>query len=331
MNLLFFSFLLLVPGELAPVNQTATPYLLGNDRDDGPIFPLSAVSQIVLNGNRLYIRSARDAQIAVLSLEGKVLDVIGRDGEGPGEFTYGVWSMGVDGRNLWALGHTRRTKLQYFLDHQYQTVVSVGKGGNPGISMSANGLAVHDGQVVVPVWPKTGFIAAAYQRDGSRKLFGELLFTGEDADVVSQVPGVNDTMWRFHDGFYYCLFKYQPIVRKYDTSFRLVKNYVWTTAVLEEKMHKIFNPEGESHKKPEILFTDFKVWGDKIYVMGQGWLHRVNQATGELDQVLSFTIERGEKKWRHHFHCFELLSPTQVILGHFFGDPVWLWKATIPK
>jgi len=44
---------------------------------------LTGVSQIVLHENRLYLRSARDPQIVVLSLQDKVLHLLGREGEGP--------------------------------------------------------------------------------------------------------------------------------------------------------------------------------------------------------------------------------------------------------
>jgi len=322
MMILWVTILLQAPVQVAP-----TPFEI---REDGAsLFDVKAVSQILRVGDELYIRSARDPSITVISTDGDILRAIGRRGSGPGEFQSGVQAMVVTGNGMWAVGTTRRTTASYFVEGAFEKQIDIEPWGPRQLTMSSNLIAAREGVLIVPVVPSLDALAYAYGEDGSIKGLGELLYTRENREVIQKVPGINHTTWLAAGDFFYALFAYQPRIEKFDGTFRRVAVYEWTSVQIRKSIDELFDPP-ENRTLAPLLFTDFKVRGTELFVMGQGTLYRIDQVAGTLTGRWSFFLadEKGGSR-RHHFHCFEFLPNSDLILGNFFGDPAFLMTASL--
>ncbi len=103
-----------------------------------------------------------------------------------------------------------------------------------------------------------------------------------------------------------------------------------TAPVIEKQTAKLFDPPANPRSNvPLPVLTDFRVRYGKIYVMSRGILHQIDEVSGKLEHQTAFFIDTGKKRWHHLFHCFEVISPQKVLLGHLFGDPEWFWIGEI--
>jgi len=85
---------------------------IGNDETRGPDYTFGAVAAVALDADgRIYVADRSDSQIRVYSSDGALVQAIGREGQGPGEFRVPVdLGFGDDGA-LWVRDLTRIQKL----------------------------------------------------------------------------------------------------------------------------------------------------------------------------------------------------------------------------
>ncbi|MDJ0841727.1 MAG: hypothetical protein QNK37_34810 [Acidobacteriota bacterium] len=295
----------------------------------------NGIHQLESNGRHIYIRSSRQSEVFVVDLAGELVHTLGGTGEHPAEFgKHGVVAMALWDRHLWGIdGSLKRVRL--FHEGRYVTSFPL-----PNYNLyfgypAGNAFAGNSEVVLVPAHPDTGFLAAAFHRDGTL-----LRHVGErpaaTRALAETLPGIDDTFW-LHDGTsWFAVHKYYPMVTVFNDQFEPILRFDVDSPVTRRLLERIehFQPDAQNNL-PMPVFTDVKHRNGKLYLMSWGRLHQLDAATGKLQAVYVF-YGRGPEFAQVTapfvtLFNFTLLNDRKLVLGH--PAMPWdhdLWTAELP-
>lgn len=255
----------------------------------GGLYPLGSVHQIESDGGRLFLRSLTETRVLVTDRHGKVLQEIGRAGNGPGEWGgTGIQAMAIFKGEIWGIG-THRLTLNGFKGGDFLNSID-GYGLQPGHQgATSNVFAVSPDLIVVPSPFRTDHLALAFSKDGqSMGQIGTPLI--EEKDMVTSNPFANDTMWHYRAGKWFALFKFFPVVAVFDKDLKNQTFFNLEHPWVAETFAYISDDHGPNIALP--LFSDFKMFRNHLYAMCRGRLLQINLVDMTVESVTSF-IGRG--------------------------------------
>ena len=121
----------------------------------------------------VYILDRQDQRVIVVNGDGELVRTIGREGEGPGEFSRPRF-FGLTDRDIRVFDFRRLTVQVFGRDGSYSTVYSTGPAGvaTTGVSFGSDGAMAYSGLEV----PRNGgLVARIGPAGGERTLFGDLI------------------------------------------------------------------------------------------------------------------------------------------------------------
>jgi len=280
---------------------------------------LDSYDQMVIQGRTLYLRAHDEPQIVAINTDNFQGTRIGSQGEGPGELRSGAAYMAVRGSNLWAIDFGNREKILHFVEGRYKDAFAI-DAMDPQIPLDGLSLAASDTEIVSPLSPRSGHLAMAYGFDGSKTPVGKLLIDKRDGELVYRLPHVNQTIWHFgDDGFWYAAFPYSPMVLKFDRKFKKVGHFSIEHPLLADRINQIMEFEPVRPNKRCIpLVTDIKWFRNKLYVMSSGYLFQLDPNSGDLHNIIRFSIYEPEHSGPglKVFPLFAFRDDGAIFLGH---------------
>lgn len=303
--------------------------------DDGveDAFP-SHVSQMESVGQKIYLRSKKAPYVTVMDKTGKIQGKIGKRGFGPGEIDQGILAMAVFGHHLWIQGVNQRGRLQHFHRGKYLGSLPIDSVNISGFSLNSNVFAVSPEAVVYPASPTTGHLAKATTKEGIEIWLGDIYFDRGDINLLRKIPGMNDTNWVFDGHHYFCLFRYYPLLQKYNTDFEQIAAHPIETAYVQEVFaERVTNWEpGAKIKSPLPLFYDLKAKFGDLFFMTLQALIRMDEETGTVTNMYQFQGRGADfpRPWRNlNLRHFAILDDGTIILSGVFAWGHDLWRAKI--
>ena len=244
--------------------------------------------------------------------------------------------MSVYRGQIWALDTGKRDRLQLFERNQFSKTLHTDSQQIRLIGGNSNVFAHNAQHVVFPCHPRTGHLAIAYGADNRRKSVGAILFDREhDLELLRRIPAMNDTLWRYRNGFWYAVFKFQPILLTFDAHFNQVASFHLKSTFLDEKTAETidFEPEKGRSFAPRII-SDFKLTDRHLFLTCQSYLHQFDLKTGSLRRLYTFrreSLKPAEGYPGLGFSPFAVTDSGRIFL---VGNPDWghdLWYADLPK
>lgn len=316
--------------RIEPIDFRISPNLTS---DEFPHSPRRAV----VSGEYIYLSSPQDGFITVMTRNGEVVDFIGRTGNGPGEFGSGLLAITVYGEHLFAVARSAPERMLYFKNGQFVKEVSLHSNNVSHIGSRANRFAASDSHVVVPAHPGTGHLAFAYRiSDGAKKPLGELVFGRADSRILEKNPGKNDTFWVYGNGSWFAVFRYEPLIFKFDDAFQFVASVQLQHPRVGDIKDEVEDVEEGRFSTPPFLFHDVSYKDGYLYLLARRTLFRVSVKTGRIDRIYTFygvgvDFEQLETNMQLTFSFMGLLPDNEIILGPGF---IWnhdLWRAKLPE
>jgi hypothetical protein len=302
--------------------------------ENNPATYLSGIAQLESNGKDLFFLTLREPGVLQFSGDGSFVRRIGRKGQGPGELGIRRSSaMAVDGETVWI-----RSRLRVFMFHEgdFQHSFAIKNYQHRGSTYPSNAFVFSPDHLLVQAHPSSLHIAAVYNYDGSvHKMVGDL--ASRNPTFLKTNPALNFTFWARDKDHYYCLFAYRPKIVVYDSAFEKVRELTIKGPEVSEFEEKYFRNEPDPRfTYPMPHFTDFKVFGDHLYVLCDGTLYQLAKEDG---RTLSRSIFVGnERAWRelggrnkiHYKYMAFLDNGTFLLSGRSAFLDVLLWKAELP-
>jgi len=334
--ILFLWALLFAANEEPDVHQVSLKPFDLVERADGAAY-ISGVDQLESDGKRIYIRDAQTPYILVVNADGKLLQMIGGRGGGPGEFRRGPLAMAVDGPALWALSDYGK-RANYFENGEHILDFPIRTYNVDVVGPASKSFAFTNQFVLIPAHPSTKRLAALYGYDGELKRHvGDILPINRKE--LRKNPALNDTLWlRDDQGFWYALFKYRPLMFKFDQAWNQVAAFALAGPEIERRNDEfeVFKPK-RKYQRPLYHFTDFKYFRGKLYALSVRALYQFDRKSGRtLGRTYFFgdgapfaelNLE-GEPLALMHI---AFLEDGTAVLGH--SAMPWghdLWKANLP-
>ena len=295
---------------------------------NGEAYPVSSIDQIESGGNRLYLRSMKMPEILEIDEQGRLIRIIGRGGHGPGEWgSGGVQAIALFNSELWGVGTHSKT-LNGFVDGRYKQEVFIDRVTLGRVTATSNVFAVSDQHIVIPSPFKTKFLAEIFDKNG--KYQGQLGESLEnDPGLLRENPVINDSLWIFHDGFWYGLFKFFPVINVFDQKFNHHAQWSIDHAWINTSLAHIMDGSPEHLNVP--LFSDFKAFKGNLYLMCRGKLiqfsltqKRVTAVAGFFGKGQNFGPVEGKPLT---LQSFAFLEDGSLVLAH----PLLLWEHDLWK
>lgn len=292
------------------------------------------IIQLETDGTDLYVSAAGNPYLLQISPRGEFIRTIGRAGQGPGELgSYTPSAMSVSGQSIWVHANGR---ANYFEKGDYVTGFKLPRLHSRSPTGRIQFTSDRD-HILLAVPPTTGHLAAVYDYGGEHKMFvGDIIPINED--LYSRNPFLNETLWDRDEEFWYCLFHYRPILRKFDRTFRLVAEFKLTGPEIDLREEDFFERKNlnvtiNGFRMNFPHFSGFKVFGSHLFLECKSTLYQIDKNTGETLSRTHFFGKGPE---------FELTTPGKPLGFHemaflppnrfFFGDG-WehdLWTAELP-
>lgn len=286
--------------------------------------------------NLLFIPKG-DPYVLQIDIQTNEVSKIGGKGHGPGELGNSFpWALSLNRNSMWVL-NTSKTRASLFKNGAFHTSFRVKsyqlvKSYQPKFSFAHNELFV-----VLPAHPASRHLANVYDYSGEVVTkMGDILPI--DPEQLKWNPALNNTMWQFHAGKWYCLFMYRPIIRIFNDQFQLEKEILIMgpeVDIYEERFHKLeVNP-----MIADVLphFTDFQVTRTHIYAMCHGVLYRMTHQGKVISRTGFYANKEVQDQLgyqpRIHFEHVVILRDKFVYLGSQ-GSPYFdhdLWYANLAK
>ncbi|MDJ0837512.1 MAG: hypothetical protein QNK37_13420 [Acidobacteriota bacterium] len=148
--------------------------------------------------------------------------------------------------------------------------------------------AFNDTHILLPVYPRTGRLAALYDHKGKVEQFVGEIFP-IDKEMLREIPALNDTLWAGDDSGWYCLFRYRPFIYRFDKNLKKVAAYRLSGPEIDACEYDLFEEEIPKNRstRPEH-FTDFKLHGEYLYLLCRGVLYQIDKHTGHWRNRVSF-------------------------------------------
>ena len=294
---------------------------------------LSVISQIETSGKNIYLRSNQDPAIVIVNLKGQLTGRLGGAGYDPHQFgEIGIAALAVEGDRLWAIDMDLRSLRLFengiFQSHFPLPTFSAHYGGP-----SNNLFAFSDNKLVVPNHMDTKTLAAVYHTDGTfQRTIGEPLeFAGDHGHLDW---GLNETFWfKFAKGWL-SVHKNFPVVSLFQEDFTAGSQFQISSSIIEERLRALWERR-ERPAFPIPVFTDAKVIQNNLFLLCDGYLHKIDLKTQKLESITSFHREKRESEIggsRLTLFFFTFLDDGTCLLAHpvrLVGHD--LWVAKVPK
>ncbi len=299
-------------------------------QDDANVDTLtSSILQIESAGDQLHIRTEND-YILTIDHQGRMTGKTESPGFGGRAYQHPT-AFAISGDQMVVLNPTESFFLydshafqHYFRGEHYQ---------NEFITpdMNAAGFGFNGKQIVVPADPKSKKAAVVYDLKGNvLKTFGEPAVFPES--LREQNPAIGSSFWTWRDGVWYMLFKFKPLVRKYNERFELIGEFEVSDSSVSAWQEGL--EAGGPHRFIPC-FADVKVHRGDLYFMCLDTLVRADGDTGKTLQTWKFfgrgpDFEQVPPEMGLTFMSFAFLNDDTVVLGH--PAMPWnhdLWKATL--
>ena len=223
---------------------------------------------------------------------------------------------------LWGYGTHNRT-MNGYRNQVFTGGFSIDKV-TPGLfGTTSNTFGVSQKHLVVPSPFRTSFLAEIFSKTGeSLGPLGEPLET--NPEILKRNPVVNDTLWQHHGNSWLALFKFFPVLAVFDRNFQPVTQIGLNDPWIDTGFKKLISEGFDSSIPP--LFSDFKIFENRIYLMCRGKLLQLDAKTGEtlsrttfFGEGLDFGKVAGEPL---SFPFFTFLADGSLVLAH----PMLLWN-----
>lgn len=260
---------------------------------------------------------------------------LGGKGGGPGELGISHPSaLSASDRFLWVLD-TYQKRLTLFSDGKYQTDFKT-KGYQIRRGVFVKYAFAHNDQfVVLPAHPGSRKLANVYDYSGEVVAkMGDILPI--DPEMLDYNPAVNNTIWRYQNSKWYCLFVFRPTIRIFNQQFQLERELLIVgeeVDYFEEFFHKRHYREGVPSADPH--FTDFQVTEKHIYALCKGVLYQMTHDGKVITRTGFFASDEIAARVGHrprvHFNDAIVIG-NRVYLGsrgHYQDHD--LWYADLPK
>lgn len=296
--------------------------------DGGEIFYLSSIDQIETSEGRVFVRGLRETTLLEIDERGTVLQKLGRKGEGPGEWgKFGVLALGASGDEVW--GITPEGRALGYQGGQFSGSFSLPPLAW-NISLSSNEFALSDQFLVVPALGNAGYLATIYDRKGTKvRDLGEPLAFDDEATTFN--PQLNTTLWTYHNGAYYALFRFYPMLLQVSADFSKIRQIPLDHpdfADAQKGRTNVDDSPQQYHGAP--LFTDFQVGEDRVWVMSSGALYELDLATGrflEKTRFIGGSSDFGDVQGKVvDLPRFARLPSGKLLLAHpahLWDHPLW--------
>ncbi len=286
-------------------------------------------------GNRILIRSENN-YITEIDANGRFLGKIGPVDFGSSHFQR-IGGMAVSGDRILLL-NLRKTLFIYEGDALLENFSPDAYHAShtfPHLNSNSPGF---NGEQIVIAKPKvTGMAASVYSTGGRliRHIPDPVSFSEQ---LENANPAIGASFWLSDGSNWYCLFKFKPIFRVYDASFNLLGEYELSSESITEAEERLYDPHNASlngNRLPKPHFSDFKMFGSKLYAMSGSTLLEIDPKKGRVTQSWQF-FGRGEDfadtdPWRPlTLPVFAFLEDGTLVLGH--PNLLWnhdLWRANI--
>jgi hypothetical protein len=332
--MLLLTFLLLFQEDVYKVT-VGKPVLY--EKDNNPNTYISGIRQLESNGEHLFILSDANPLAVQIKSDGTLVRKIGGKGQGPGELGYhGPISMAVEGQSAWIYRSDMRG-LQFYDQGNFVTSIKI-KGYQPGHGATpAYSFGFEQNRLLIQTHPRNRSLAMVYDYEGNLlQEVGKILPV--EPEFLEVNPALNNTSWVRDGKSWWCLFIYRPILREYDSDFKLLREIILHGPEIEEKeeifLENKIDPRWRPY--PKWHFSDFKVFRNSIYILCEGVLYQVDKRSGVLK---SRTVFFSNKKMlavfdfpRVSFQYLAFLDSGKVYLASsiFAFDYNGLWEADLP-
>src|SRR5690606_8994354 len=227
---------------------------------------------------RVWVADSRSRRLLVVDPAGSEPLLIGREGEGPGEFRAPA-RLAIADTLVHVIDATNSRVQQYRLDGTHVTDRRIGD------NMIGGGAVSRDGDVVAPTSGVDSALARVYAlADSTRRSIGAPIvapgvwnFTAMKAEIaqgrvpdqfrntVTPVFGADGTVW--------LLVQTEAEVRRYDADGRLVWSRVLDVPEIEEAQREFFRRNAEE-ERPSVIVPLYTMAaarevGDKLWVLMQ--------------------------------------------------------------
>lgn len=294
----------------------------------------SGIGQIEGDEDTLYVADTSSAWILMIDKDGNYKGSLGQAGEGPKEWGRGPRAFAVEQGHLWAADY-QNDALHLFVDGAHQLRLPIERPiQTPGSNNFVFSLS--DAQLLYQAHPGKGSLAALYDFDGNLiKYVGEL--PKLDIETQRANPFMHQTLWQQQGDHYYALFKFMPIMIKFDQEFNELDRFYLDSPEINELQdqfedHKKTNTnkpgKGRSYRISPTMFSDFKTHKDLLYVMCRGVLYQINPKDGQMMTRVDFSIPTRDSI-KPTFFTF--LKDDVMVVGH--SNMLWdhdLWKIEKP-
>ena len=293
---------------------------------------------MVAIGERIYLGHPNDAYITVVDKNGVIQDVIGQPGLGPGELGRGVLAMTAWKNDLYVVSSSRPRQLTWFRDGVFKNQIHLPSINIKFASSNANTFAAANGTVMFPAHPSTKRLANAITADKQIPV-GKLLFDKRHIDLIRRIPAVNDTNWQYENGFWYAVFKFHPMIQKYDSEFNLVETFNIKNGFTNNRHEELLDYDPERFSSAPPLFYDFKVKDGAMYLSLTGGILKLSPS-GETEKLFTFYgsgesfASLGNAGVTLNLPFFVVLDDGELLLSSFgesWGHPIWLAKTSKPN
>jgi len=303
-----FTAAIVLPNDFESVRLSAKPF---TDVDSQAVWNINRL--VVSNGVQVFVAPLGE-QVMRLDLEGRFLGTVGRQGQGPGEYSGKTIGLAAHDRDLFLVVVGR---LLHYRDGSFVNGFRLPDGGSFGSFYRATNSAtigVTNERIVIPSADiaEGRALATIFSWEGEK--MGSIADPEMSKALIDADPMARNSLWKHHRGKWYAVYAFYPKLLVYDSSFRFEGSYQLDSPYIRE--YRENHPSG---RRPLPLFWDIDAHGEHLLLSTQGGLHRIDATKGEVDGLISFA-SKGDEDWDQLpvvvFHAFAILDDGRIVLGN---------------
>lgn len=302
--------------------------------DNPPETYIKFMNQIETDGTDIFVMAEGNPFLLQISSKGKFVRTIGHSGQGPGELgSQSPSAISVIRSRIWVLTEGKAIffeKGKYISGFKLPNIVHRS-------SVAGDRFAFDREHVLLPLTPTTGHLAGIFDYGGE-----PIGFVGDiipfDEELYSRNPIINETLWARDNDFWYCLFRYRPMIRKFDRAFRLIGEFTVRGPEVDIREEEFFQRRNLNSQIGALHinlphFLDFKVFGSHLFLECKSTLYQIDKNSGETLSRTHFFGKGPEFAYRTPgkplgFRGIIFLPPNRIVLPDAFEHD--LWTAELP-
>lgn len=297
---------------------------------------ITGIHQLESNGKTLFVLRKRYPSAIEIKANGNFIRNIGGNGNGPGELGFhGPISMAVNGPSTWIVRNDIRA-ISYYENGKFVASFKPNGYQLARNKLPAYGFSFNKNSILLQAHPGQKVLAYVYDYGGNiRHEIKDLLPI--ERQFLEINPALNTTSWVRDGAYWWCLFIYRPILRKYDSNFKKIQEFQLYGPEIEDKEEIYFKNEPVPNwQYPKWHFSDFKVFGNSIYILCEGVMYQVDKESGGLK---SRTLFLSNKTMREvvdspiaNFHYLAFTDDGKLFLANSFlpYEKDGVWTADLP-